>query len=41
MCRIQVLPFMVGMSLTIVCLTGIWRSNSEISSGGSTGNLLI
>ena len=32
---------MVGMSLKIVCLTGIWLSSLEISSRGSTGNLLI
>ena len=32
---------MVRMSLQTVCLTGIWRNNSEISSRGSTGNLLI
>ena len=32
---------MVGMSLEVVCLTGVWRSNAEISLRGSTGNLLI
>ena len=32
---------MVGMSLEVVCLTGVWRSNAEISLHGSTGNLLI
>ena len=32
---------MVGMSLEVVCLTGVWRSNAEIGLRGSTGNLLI
>ena len=32
---------MVGISLEVVCLTGIWRSNPEIGLRGSTGNLLI
>jgi hypothetical protein len=32
---------MVGMSLEVVCLTGVWPSNAEIGLRGSTGNLLI
>jgi len=32
---------MVVMSLEVVYLTGIWMSDSGISSRGSTGNLLI
>jgi hypothetical protein len=32
---------MVGMSLEVVCLTGVWRSDAEIGLRGSTGNLLI
>ena len=32
---------MLGMSLEVVCLTGVWRSNEEIDLRGSTGNLLI
>ena len=32
---------MLGMSLEVVCLTGVWRSNEEIGLRGSTGNLLI
>ena len=32
---------MVGMSLEVLCLTGVWRSDAEIGLRGSTGNLLI
>jgi hypothetical protein len=32
---------MVGMSLEVVCLTGVWPSKAEIGLRGSTGNLLI
>ena len=32
---------MLGMSLEVVCLTGVWRSREEIGLRGSTGNLLI
>ena len=32
---------MLGMSLEVLFLTGVWRSNAEIGLRGSTGNLLI
>ena len=32
---------MLGMSLELLCLTGIWHSGAEIGLRGSTGNLLI